>query len=379
MIYLDNAATTWPKPEEVYKAVDQCLRSGGNPGRGGHGRARAATYILYEARETLAQLLNVENPTNIAFAYNATDALNTAILGLFQPGQHVVTTSMEHNAVARPLRYLESKGVKLTVLPCDMNGKLELSQLQNCLEKGATAVVMGHASNVTGNIMPIAAIGEMAKEYKALFIVDSAQTAGVEDIDVVRMNIDVLAFSGHKGLFGPQGTGGLYVREGIALNPLRYGGTGSLSESDLQPDFMPDRLESGTPNTPGIAGLLAGAKFILHTGRENIRSKELALTEMLIRELNKLASVKLYGATGGSRTAVVSFNINEMDSGEAAHYLDSQFNIACRAGLHCAPWAHKTLGTIKTGTIRFSPGYFNTVEEIEQAIDAVRVIGEGRK
>lgn len=379
MIYLDNAATTWPKPEEVYKSVDECLRSGGNPGRGGHGRARAATYIMYETREVLAELLNVEDPTNIVFAYNATDALNTAILGLQKPGCHIVTTSMEHNAVARPLRYLESRGVRLTIIPCDQYGVLELSQLESCLKTGATAVVMSHASNVTGNVMPIDIIGEMTKDHKTMFIVDGAQTAGVEDIDVDRMNIDVLAFSGHKGLLGPQGTGGLYVRDGVMLEPLRFGGTGSLSESDLQPDFMPDRLESGTPNTPGIAGLLAGVKFILKVGRENIRRKELNLAEKLISGLKLLPNIKLYGAIEGAKTSVVSFNIDKMDSGEAAHYLDSQFGIACRAGLHCAPWAHHTLGTINTGAIRFSPGYFNTMDEIEKAVDAVRVIGEGRK
>lgn len=380
MIYLDNAATTWPKPEEVYKAVDDCLRGiGGNPGRGGHSSARTATYILYEAREALAELFQIKQPTNIVFAFNATDALNMAILGSLRQGDHVVTTSMEHNAVARPLRWLESNGVQLTVVSSDEQGRPDLTALGQIIKKGVTAVVMSHASNVTGTVMPIDCIGELTAQYGGLFIVDAAQTAGVENIDVDKMNIDMLAFSGHKGLFGPQGTGGLYIREGISLNPLRYGGTGSQSEYDVQPDFLPDRLESGTPNTPGIAGLLAGVRFILATGREKIRSKEMVLAQKLLKGLTGMGGVRVYGLSDHERTAVVSFNIIGVDSGEIAHILDSEFSIACRAGLHCAPWAHNTIGTLKTGTIRLSPGFFNTENEIEQALGAVQMIVGRRK
>ncbi|MBP2626778.1 MAG: sufS 2 [Firmicutes bacterium] len=379
MIYLDNAATTWPKPENVYQAVDSCLRQcSGNPGRGGHGSARAATHILYEAREALAELFNIDNLTNIIFTYNATDALNMSLLGKLRPGDSVVTTAMEHNAVARPLRYLETMGVKVHIVPCDHNGKLNLVAMESILKSGIEAIVMSHASNVTGTIMPIYEVGQLATKYQACFIVDAAQTAGVEDIDVKSCAIDMLAFSGHKGLLGPQGTGGLYVREGSDLIPLRYGGTGSLSEFDIQPDFLPDKLESGTPNTPGIAGLLSGIHFIRDIGIKNIRAKEGQLAQQLIDGLKRIKDVVVYGPElPHQRTAVVSFTIGEMDSSLAAYRLDKEFGIACRAGLHCAPWAHRCIGTLKTGVIRFSPGYFNTADEILQAIKAVERIAQG--
>lgn len=379
MIYLDNAATTWPKPESVYQAVDNCLRQcSGNPGRGGHGNARAATHILYEAREALARLFNIENPTNIVFTYNATDALNMALVGSLQSGDSIVTTSMEHNAVARPLRYLESIGVKVQIVPCDATGKLALSTLEDMLAQGAKAIVMSHASNVTGRIMPIYEVGKLAEKYQALFIVDAAQTAGVEELDVVACNIDMLACSGHKGLFGPQGTGVLYVRDAASIRPLRYGGTGSLSEFDRQPDFLPDKLESGTGNTPGIAGLLSGIQFINQVGIKNIRYKEKQLAEQLIAGLKKIKNVVVYSPElAAEHTAVVSFTIGEMDSRLLAHRLDLEFGIACRAGLHCAPWAHQSIGTTKTGVIRFSPGYFNTVDEMTQAVAAIAQIAQG--
>lgn len=379
MIYLDNAATTWPKPEGVYQAVDRCLRQcSGNPGRGGHGNARAATHILYETREALATLFNIDNPTNIIFTYNATDALNMALLGSLNPGDCIITTEMEHNAVARPLRYLESIGVKVNIIPCDSNGKLNLVAMENVLKSGVQAIVMSHASNVTGRIMPIYEVGKLAKKYKACFIVDAAQTAGVEDIDVEACSIDMLGFSGHKGLLGPQGTGGLYVRDGSTTRPLRYGGTGSLSEFDRQPEFLPDKLESGTPNTPGIAGLLGGINFINEVGIENIRSKERQLAQQLIEGLRKIKNVVVYSPELlHEHTAVVAFTIGAMDSSLVAHRLDMEFGIACRAGLHCAPWAHRSIGTLKTGVIRFSPGYFNTIDEIVQALNAVEQIAQG--
>lgn len=379
MIYLDNAATTWPKPEVVYQAVDHCLRQcSGNPGRGGHGNARAATHILYEAREALATLFNIDNPTNIIFTYNATDALNMALLGYLSPGDRILTTEMEHNAVARPLRYLESIGVEINIVPCDPSGKLNLPAVEKILAGGIQAIVMSHASNVTGQIMPIYEVGKLAKKYEACFIVDAAQTAGVEDIDVEACYIDMLGFSGHKGLLGPQGTGGLYVRDGSKTRPLRYGGTGSFSEFDRQPDFLPDKLESGTPNTPGIAGLLSGINFIREVGIENIRTKEKQLAQQLIKGLKSIKDVVVYGPELlHEHTAVVAFNIGSMDSSLVAHRLDMEFGIACRAGLHCAPWAHQCIGTLKTGVIRFSPGYFNTVDEIVQALYAVGQIAQG--
>lgn len=379
MIYLDNAATTWPKPEEVYLAVDNCLRTcSGNPGRGGYNNARVATRILYETREALADLFNIINPMNIVFTYNATDALNMALLGSIRPGDSVVTTSMEHNAVARPLRYLETLGVTLHIAPCNDKGEINLVAMENLVKQGVDFIVMSHASNVTGRIMPIYEVGKIAKKYQVSFIVDGAQTAGVEKIDVQACGIQMLAVSGHKGLFGTQGTGALYVADGSKIVPLRYGGTGSLSELDQQPDFLPDKLESGTLNTPGIAGLLSGIQFINEIGIENIRRKEKELAEQLIFGLKKIKNVVVYSPEfAEERTAVVSFCIGKMDSGMVAHRLDAEFGIACRAGLHCAPWAHRCMGTLKTGMIRFSPGYFNTRDEILQALIAIEQIAQG--
>lgn len=376
MIYLDNAATTWPKPEAVYQAADCCLRTmGANPGRSGHAMARAASLLLYEAREVLAKLFNIADANQIAFTYNATDAICMTVFGLLRPGDTVVTTAMEHNAVARAVRFVEGRGINVKIVPCSPDGQLDMAAMRTALGQKPAAVIMSHASNVTGTIMPVAEVGQLARQVGAIFIVDAAQTAGVELIDVVAMNIDVLAFSGHKGLFGPQGTGGLYVRETISITPLRVGGTGSLSESDNQPEFMPDRLESGTPNTPGIAGLKAGVEFILNTGQNKIRAKELELTKLILAGLNEIATIKIHGLTGiTGRTAVVSFTVEGKDSGQIAHALDKYYGIACRSGLHCAPWAHQTIGTLATGTVRFSPGYYTTAAEISQAIAAVREI-----
>ncbi|HML35541.1 aminotransferase class V-fold PLP-dependent enzyme [Sporomusa sphaeroides] len=376
MIYLDNAATTWPKPESVYQAVDQCLRTrGANPGRGGHGMARAASLLLYETREALAELFGITDANQLVFTYNATDAISMAVMGLADPGDSIVTTSMEHNAVARTLRLAQSRGVTIHVIPCDSTGQLDMQAMAAAIRQKPKAVVMTHASNVTGTIMPVAEVGKLTKEQGVALVVDAAQTAGVEDIHVADMGIDILAFSGHKGLLGPQGTGGLYIHEAITIRPLRVGGTGSLSESDLQPEFMPDSLESGTPNTPGIAGLNAGVQFILQTGQAVIRAKEMELTGQLLAGLLAIPAASVYGRLDLlGRTAVVSFTLKGQDSGQIAHLLDQQYAIACRSGLHCAPWAHKTIGTLETGTVRLSPGYFNTQQEIEQALAAIREI-----
>jgi cysteine desulfurase/selenocysteine lyase len=374
VIYLDNAATSWPKPAAVPRAVAACLRRAASPGRGGYGLSREADRILFAAREALAALFGAENSGTITFTLNATDAINTALFGLLTPGDKVVATSMEHNAVARPLRALESRGIRLEIVACNPCGALPLAGLRAALA-GARAVVATHASNVTGTIMPLAAIGTMARAAGALFIVDAAQTAGAEPIDVAAMGIDVLAFSGHKSLLGPQGTGGLYVREGLAVEPLRHGGTGSQSESDCQPLFYPDRLESGTPNTPGIAGLLAGIRYINKQGLDNIRTAEKRLTEALLHGLANIPGVRAYGPPPGEpRAAVVSFTVSGRDSGEIAHILDRDHGIACRGGLHCAPWAHRTLGSLATGAVRFSPGCFTTAADIDAALAAVATI-----
>ncbi|HWR39218.1 MAG TPA: aminotransferase class V-fold PLP-dependent enzyme [Patescibacteria group bacterium] len=379
MIYLDNAATTWPKPECVYAAVDYCLRNiAANPGRGGHRMAREAGLLLFETRELLAQLLGVEDPNRICFTYNATDSLNIALLGLLKEGDVVLTTSLEHNAVARPLRWLErNRGIRLKIIGGDDQGRLRLDVLQKELEQGAAAVVMTHASNVTGALMPVAEVGRLTRRQGTQLIVDAAQTAGVEPIDVEAMGIDVLAFSGHKGLLGPQGTGGIYVREGLVIQPLRTGGTGSLSESDRQPDFMPDSLESGTPNTPGIAGLRAALQYIHEQGREVLQERERLLARQLINGFAEIPGVRLLGpAAEEERTAVVSVTVRNWDSGALARELDEQYGIACRGGLHCAPWAHEAMGTLKTGAVRFSPGAFTSTEEIEQAVRAMEKLCE---
>lgn len=375
MIYLDNASTSWPKPEPVFQAVSDCLRNaGGNPGRGGHSLARAADRILYEARQELAWLFKANNPASITFAYSATDALNAALFGLLKPGDKVVTTSMEHNAVARPLRELETRGVRLTVIKCDQTGRLPLHDLKKCLS-GARAVVIGHGSNVTGTMVSLADVGILAAEAGAILVVDAAQTGGVEEIDVAAMGVDILAFSGHKGLLGPQGTGGIYLRPGLDIAPLRYGGTGSQSDSDRQPSIYPDRLESGTPNTPGIAGLLAWVRYIRETGQGKIRQTERELTARLFEGLAATPGVTVYGPAGTeNRTAVVSFTIKGIDSGEVAWRLDRDYGVACRAGLHCAPWAHNTIGTLQSGTVRFSPGYFNSDADIIAAVEAVKAV-----
>ncbi|MDT8903343.1 aminotransferase class V-fold PLP-dependent enzyme [Anaeroselena agilis] len=372
MIYLDNAATSWPKPAAVPRAVAACLRRAASPGRGGHGLSREADKIMFAAREELSALFAATNSSTITFTANATDAVNTALFGLLAPGDRVVTTSMEHNAVARPLRALENRGLILDIVPCDHTGALPLDNLRSALKGGAKAVVATHASNVTGTIMPLADIGRLAHDAGALLIVDAAQTAGVEPIDVAAMGIDAMAFSGHKSLLGPQGTGGLYVREGIMVEPFRHGGTGSLSESDRQPLFYPDRLESGTPNTPGIAGLLAGVRYINKRGLENIRIAEYQLTADLLAGLTQIPGIAVYGPPAGEpRTAVVSFTVGDQDSGEIAHRLDREFGIACRGGLHCAPWAHQTIGSLVTGTVRFSPGCFTAAADIAAALAAV--------
>lgn len=375
-IYLDNAATSWPKPEVVYRAVDNYLRSNGaSPGRGGHGRAREASSLVYTARERLAVLFGISDPSRVSFACNATDAINMAVFGTLRPGDTVVTTAMEHNAVARPLGFLAKNGVLVKIVPCDKAGRLDMVEMERHIQDGAKAVVMTHASNVTGTIMPVADVGRLTRLNGALFIVDAAQTAGTEIIDVEDMSIDILTFSGHKGLLGPQGTGGLYVRAGVDIRPLRYGGTGSQSESDIQPDFMPDMLESGTVNTPGIAGLSAGVDFILETGLEKIRAKEAYLSTMLRKGLSDIAGLTLYGPENeAERTAVVSFTVSGMDSSMASYQLDHQYGIISRGGLHCAPWAHKTIGTLHTGVLRLSPGYFNTEEDIEQTLKAIKMI-----
>lgn len=376
MIYLDNAATTYPKPDEVYDAVLDCMKNyGANPGRAGHKLAIAAGRIIYESRENIAKLFNVDNPMNIIFTHNATDSLNLSIKGILKAGDHVITTSIEHNSVIRPIKSLEEIGVENTIVSCDKYGNLNPKDIENSIKPNTKLIVTTHASNVCGTLVDIKAVGDIAKSYNILYLIDASQTAGIYDIDIKKVNIDMIAIAGHKGLLGPQGTGVLYIREGIKLKQLKEGGTGSKSEELTQPDIFPDKYESGTHNTPGLAGLNAGVKFILEKGIDNIRKHEEELTNYFIQELKKLPQIKIYGPADSKKQAsVVSINIGNIDSGEISYILDDVYNIATRSGLHCSPLAHKTLGTFEQGTVRFGIGYFNTKDDIDKALSALNDI-----
>ncbi len=378
---MDNAATSYPKPESVYLAVDHFNRYlGGSPGRGSHQQTLQAGSILLHARETLAHLFNIDDGTRIAFTLNVTEAINTGLKGLLNPGDHVITTSMEHNAVARPLTVISRMGVEWTAVQAASDGTLDAEKIREAIRDNTRLICVLHASNLTGGIMPISAVGKIARERGIVFMVDSSQTAGVLKVDVEEQNIDVLAFTGHKGLLGPQGTGGLYIRPGLEIRPLKEGGTGSMSEFLEQPNFMPDHLESGTPNTPGIAGLLAGAEFILKTGRDKIQQHENELIAMLIEGMKEINGVILYGpADSTKQVAVLPFNIKGMDCGDVSMQLDYEFGITTRSGLHCAPLAHQTLGTLRMGACRLSPGFFNTEADIKRVLEAVRRIAHRLK
>jgi cysteine desulfurase family protein len=376
MIYLDNAATTYPKPECVYDAIQNCMKNYcANPGRAGHKMAMRAGREIYDARENIAKLFNIDNPMNIIFTHNATDSLNLAIKGCVKKGDHIITTSMEHNSVIRPIKSLEEKGIENTVVSCDKEGFLNIADIEKAIKPNTKLIVTTHASNVCGTLIDIKGVGEIAKKHNIIYLVDASQTAGVYDIDVKAQHIDMLAAPGHKCLLGPQGTGILYVRDGLILNILKEGGTGSQSEDLFQPDLIPDKYESGTHNTPGIAGLNEGVKFILEEGIDKIRHHEEELCQYMLDRLEEVPNICIYGPKDSKkRAAVISINIKNIDSGEITFLLDSEYNIATRSGIHCSPLAHKTLGTLEQGAVRFSLGYFNTKEEIDAAISALKEI-----
>lgn len=376
MIYLDNAATTFPKPRQVYEAVLDCMENyGANPGRAGHKLAMRAGREIYECRENIAKLLNVSNPMSIVFTHNATDSLNLAIKGVVKSGDHIITTSIEHNSVIRPIKALEKNGVENTIVKCDKYGYLDPNDIKKAIKPNTKLIVTTHASNVCGTIVDIEAVGNIAKENNILYLVDASQTLGVYDIDVQEINVDMIAAPGHKCLLGPQGTGMLYIRDGLEVNILKEGGTGSNSEDLFQPNMMPDRYESGTHNTPGIAGLNAGVKFILETGIDKIRKHEEELCEYMLTKLTEVPNIKIYGPLDSKkRAAVISINIGDIDSGEITFILDDMYEIATRSGIHCSPLAHKTLGTLRQGTVRFSLGYFNTKDDIDKAVEALKEI-----
>lgn len=378
MVYFDNAATTFPKPDIVYDRVMKVMKEyGANPGRSGHKLALKASREIFETRNLISKFFNTGNPMNIIFTFNCTESLNIGIKGILKPGDHVITTSMEHNSVLRPIKYLEKTGVESTIIKADEKGIINPLDIQRAIKPNTKLIVTTHVSNLTGSIMPIKSIGEIAKENNIYYLVDAAQSAGVYNIDVQKMNIDILAFPGHKGLLGPQGTGGLYIRDDIDLEGIFQGGTGSVSYSLEQPEIKPDKYESGTLNAPGVIGLGEGIRYIMEKGINNIRIYEEELTKHFIEEAMKIDGIKLYGPLDiNKQGAVVSLNIRDVDSSEVSYLLDEEYDIAVRPGLHCAPLAHKTIGTFEQGVIRFSFGLFNTHKEIEYGIKALKEIAK---
>ncbi|MBR4889532.1 MAG: aminotransferase class V-fold PLP-dependent enzyme [Clostridia bacterium] len=377
MIYFDNAATTLRKPDCVAEAVMAALCSMGNPGRGIHEGAMSASRTVFDARCALAKLFGAESPERIAFTANSTEALNMAIKGVLMPGDHVITTALEHNSVLRPLYEMEDRGVGLTVLPADAKGNLRYEDIEAAIRQNTRAIVCTHGSNLTGNVVDIRRVGEAARKHNVLFIVDASQTAGVFPIDVQRMHIDILCFTGHKGLLGPQGTGGLYVREGVAVKPLLSGGSGVQTYLRNHPPQMPTALEAGTLNTHGIAGLLAAVHYIEKTGMENIRKTEQTLMEEFYRAVSMIPGITVYGDfTDMDRCPIVSLNVRDYDSGLISDVLAQEYGIATRPGAHCAPLMHKALGTVEQGAVRFSFAHFNTREEIKIAVSALRELAQ---
>ena len=376
MIYLDNAATSWPKPPEVLKAMTNVLeRAGGNPGRSGHRLSIAAARVIYDTREEIARFFGISDPLRAIFTNNATHAINLTVKGILKPGDHVVTSSMEHNAVMRPLRYLEKQEIRLSIVPCAEDGSLDGRDFARAVDSSTRLVVMTHASNVVGTLLPIAEIASIAHRAGALLLVDAAQTAGAFHIDMQAEGIDLLAFTGHKELQGPPGIGGLVIADDVnvsQIEPLIRGGTGSRSDSEEQPDDMPDKFESGTANLSGIAGLGAGLKWITNRGIGEIRDHMKKINQTLLDGLSALPKVKLYGTLDPERSvAIVSFTVEGMRVSEIGLRLDEEFGVFSRVGLHCAPAAHKTIGSFPEGTVRLAPGVFTTVSDIQEAIRAI--------
>lgn len=375
VIYLDNAATSWPKPPAVAASiVDFLEHRAGNPGRSGHALAVAADAVVAATRSELAALFGAPDPARIVFTLNTTDALNMALWGLLVPGDRVVTTTIEHNAVVRPLHALAERGVTVTRVACAPDGTLDLDDLDRALRSGPVRLVaMCHASNVVGTILPARDAARLAHAHGSLFLLDAAQTAGVLPIDVREIGIDLLAVPGHKALLGPTGTGALYVGPGIRLAPLRQGGTGTRSGEEHQPEELPAGLEAGTLNTVGIAGLGASLRYLRGRGREVIHVRETGLTARLIHGLADVAGVTIHGTRDAAlQVATVSVSLDGWEPVDVAAALDSSFGIAVRAGLHCAPLAHRTLGTFPRGTVRLSPGPFSTDEDVDRAVTAIR-------
>lgn len=372
MIYLDNAATTLHKPQQVIDAVVHAMQSMGNCARGTHEEALDAARTVYDARVRLASLFGCPRVDHVAFTANSTEALNMAINGLIDPGDHVISTDLEHNSVLRPLYRLEAEhGAELSFVPADKLGNVDYADFERLMKPNTRAVVCTNASNLTGTVLDIERIAKTAHSHGALVIVDASQTAGCWPIDMKKMGIDVLCFTGHKGLMGPQGTGGICVKEGIEIRPFKVGGSGVQSYSRTHPAEYPTRLEAGTLNGHGIAGLGAAAKFISETGVENIHAKERSLMLRFYEGVKNIEGVTVYGDFTKDKTAIVALNIRDYESGEVSYELSQGYDIATRPGAHCAPRMHKALGTAEVGAVRFSFSFYNTEEEIDEAVRAV--------
>jgi len=377
MIYMDNAATTMRKPEEVIRAVVGAMNSMGNAGRGAHSASLSASRVIYNTREALARFFGAESPKQIVFTNNSTESLNIAIKGLLEPGDHVVTTMLEHNSVLRPLYEMEEKGVSLTIVKSNSKGTVSYEEIEEAVQENTKAIICTNASNLTGNYVDVKRVGEIAKRKGVLLVVDASQTAGVYPIHVKEMNIDVLCFTGHKSLLGPQGTGGLYVREGLELKPLKSGGSGVLTYSRKHPAEMPTALEAGTLNGHGIAGLGAAIEYLEREGIDNIRENELKHMWHFYHGVKDIPGVKIYGDFDTElRCPVVTLNIGDYDSSEVSDELLMTYGISTRPGAHCAPLMHEALGTVEQGAVRFSFSHYNTEEEIETAIAAIKELAE---
>jgi cysteine desulfurase/selenocysteine lyase len=376
MIYFDNAATSWPKPPQVAESMTHFLNHvGANPGRSGHRLSVEAGRVVYSAREAVTALFNAPDPLRVVFGHNVTEALNLALHGLLRAGDHVVTSSMEHNSMMRPLRALQQSGIQVTVVPCSPEGTLDPADVQGALQANTVMIALNHASNVVGTLLPVADVGRIARRHGILLLVDAAQTGGSLPIDMQAERIDLLAFTGHKSLYGPMGTGGLILGDRVdegRLTPPKQGGTGSHSEHEEQPGFLPDMCESGTPNAVGLAGLAAGVGWLRERGVEAVRAHEVELTRRLLDGLKAIQEVTVYG-TGDAeqQTATISLNLTGKEPSEVGLRLDEEYEIMCRVGLHCAPVAHRTIGSFPTGTVRFGLGAFNTPAEVDTALAAV--------
>lgn len=377
MIYMDNAATTMHKPQEVIDAVVMAMSSMGNAGRGVNEASLSASRIIYDTREKLCRLFGAEDPRQIVFTPNSTESLNIAIKGILNPGDHVIATMLEHNSVLRPLYEMEKKGVRLTIVKSDQNGRFNLKDIEDAIAEDTKMIVCTNGSNLTGNYVDPEPVGTLARERGIAFVVDASQTAGVFPIDVQKMKIDVLCFTGHKGMLAPQGTGGMYVRKGLVIRPLKSGGSGVQTYSKTHPIEMPTALEAGTLNGHGIAGLHAAVEYLEKTGVDNIRAREQDLMWRFYEGVKDIPGVKVYGDfSSKNRCPIVTLNIGDYDSSEVSDELLTEYGISTRAGGHCAPLMHEALGTVEQGAVRFSFSHYNTEEEVDTAIEAIRELSK---